>query len=89
MPSPIYLQKSQADSSPAISAVAVTPDNSNDLSVIPARALWIGTAGDVSVDPADGANTAVVFKNASGLLPVSVKRVRSTNTTASNIVALY
>lgn len=72
---------------PAPKAIAVTPHNSNDLTV-PALALWIGTSGDVSVEMLDD-GSAIVFKNVSGLLPVQVTRVNSTATTATDIVALW
>jgi hypothetical protein len=67
-------------------AFAVTPADGSDFAN-PARALYVGTAGDLNVDTVDG--TTVLFKNvAVGFFPVACKRVRSTNTTASNIVGL-
>lgn len=72
---------------PASRAVAVTPSDSDDLD-FSARALWVGVAGDVSLDLIEG-GSAVVFKNVQGLLPVRAARVRSTATTATDIVALY
>ena len=74
--------------SPAASAAAVTPNDSVDLDP-PARALYIGVAGDVKVDMF-GAGTAVVFTAMPvGEHPIRVTRVYSTDTTATNIVALY
>ena len=60
----------------------------NDLAQV-ARALYVGTAGDLNVDLVDG--STVVFPSVLGgaILPVRVKRVRSSSTTASNSVALY
>ena len=76
------------NTAPAEGAVAVTPSDSTDLTYM-ARALYIGGAGNVNVDVADG--TTVVFAGlaAGTILPVRVKRVRATSTTATNIVALY
>jgi hypothetical protein len=81
---------------PAPNMVAVVPSNSADL-IYPACRLYVGTAGDVAVygladsvaNPAG--QTPVVFKNvnAGQILPILVARVLATNTTASNIVALY
>ena len=73
----------------AVDAVAVTPNDSTDLDPGPCRALYIGGSGDVSIDIAE--NTAVVFVGLSAgqILPVQAVRVRSTSTTATNIVALY
>ncbi len=52
------------------------------------RALYVGTTGDVKVTTAD--DTDVTFTAVPvGILPVQAKRVFSTGTTASNIVALY
>ena len=76
---------SQLDS-PAQFAAAVTPSDSGDLGVV-SRALWIGEAGDVAVTTAGGSE--VTFKGVSGLLPVRVRRVRETGTTAAEIVAVW
>ncbi len=73
--------------SPAESGVAVTPHDSNNLPNT-TRALWVGVSGDVSVEMKTS-GTALVFKNAQGLLPYRVTRVNSTNTTATDIVALW
>lgn len=75
---------------PATGMVAVSPSDSTDLSR-PTRGLFIGGAGNVSVVPAYDSETAVVFNGlaAGALLPIVVKRVNATDTTATNIVALY
>jgi hypothetical protein len=51
--------------------------------------IYVGTSGDVAVVP-ENDNTSVVFKNfPSGLvLPVKVKKVLSTGTTASDLVGV-
>lgn len=71
---------------PAQDAAAVTP---NDTTEVDARALYIGTGGNVQIQTAKG--TTVVFANvvAGTILDVRAKIVFSTNTTASDIVALY
>jgi hypothetical protein len=75
---------------PATNFLAVTPHNSTNFS--PARALYIGVAGDVTAVSIaiDGAETAVLFKNipAGTILPIRTKRVNATGTTATDIVAL-
>jgi hypothetical protein len=73
---------------PAASASAVTTSDSVDFSY-PARALYIGGAGNVAVVLESG--TAVTFSAvpAGAILPVVCKRVNATNTTATSIVALY
>lgn len=73
---------------PAVYAGAVTASDSVNLSSI-ARALYVGTGGNIAaVMPNDD---VVLFSNVQSgqILPVRVKRVNATNTTASNIVALY
>jgi hypothetical protein len=73
--------------SPARNAAAVTTHNTNDLPVV-ARALWIGGEGDISVIMA-GDDTPVTFRGVFGLVPFSVRRVRTTGTTATDIVAIW
>jgi hypothetical protein len=76
------------NSDPADNAVAVVPSDSTDLTYV-ASALIIGVGGTVIVDTAGG-QTGVAIKVQSGqILPLRVTRVRSTNTTATDIVALY
>lgn len=73
---------------PAQSAFALTASDSADVPNGTCRALYVGTGGNVSV--ITGGST-VTFVGVLGgtVLPVSCSRVRSTGTTASNIVALY
>lgn len=71
---------------PATSAVAVVINTPFDDT---ARALFVGVGGDVSLVTLNG--DTVVFKNVpSGtILPVACTNVTTTNTTATNLVALY
>jgi hypothetical protein len=75
--------------SPAENAAAVTPSDSTDLTTS-ARGLYIGGDGNVVVDMV-GTGSTITFTGltAGTILPVRVKRVRSTNTTATPIVALW
>jgi len=88
--------------SPARRAIAVTPSDTKDVTnatgdAAPgyAKSLWIGVTGNIAVVTAGdqtngGAGTAVTFSNVPvGWFPVQVRRVMSTNTTASSIVAVY
>ena len=81
--------KVSQNGSKASDAVAVTPDDSNDLASVPTYGLYIGTTGDVKVDMADG--STVTFSGLKGgiVYPFEVKRVYATDTTATDIVALY
>lgn len=73
---------------PADYGTAITPSDSTDLSKN-ARALYVGSSGSVSVDFPDG--STIVFYGVMGgtILPIRVKRVRATDTTATNIIALF
>lgn len=73
-------------SSPAIDAVAVTPSDANDLAQV-TRAIYVGSEGDLAVTMFSGAN--VTFTAVVGVLPIRAKRVFSTGTTATGIVALW
>lgn len=82
-------------------AFAVTPNDNQDLpnaagtapTPFYAKALYIGVTGDVKVtmagDKGNPTSAPVVFKSVPvGLLNVQVRRVWSTGTSATNIVAL-
>lgn len=71
---------------PAGSAEAVTPHDVNELTYI-TRGLYIGVGGDVTVVMYTG--ETVLHSNVPGgsILPLAVKQVKSTGTTASSIVA--
>ncbi len=73
-------------SSPAVNAAEVTPSDTADLPVT-TRAIWIGVAGDIVVQMAEGAEVALT--GVSGMLPLRVERALSTGTTANGIVALW
>lgn len=74
--------------SPATEAVAVTPSDTVDLTNY-ARSIYVGGVGTVRVDMVgSGASIDFVGVQAGTVLPISVKRIRSTGTTATSIVAL-
>lgn len=75
------------DVSAARKAVAVTKSDSTILETT--RALYIGVTGDVAVIMADGGSAVTFTAVPVGLLPVQVTKVMSTNTTATNIMAMY
>lgn len=63
---------------------AVTPDDDEDFST--PGFLYVGGAGNVAVIAADDTDSVVLHSVAAGtILPIIVKRVLSTGTTASNI----
>lgn len=71
----------------AYDAASVTPNDSTDIR--PTRALFVGAAGDIKVDMSLGTTLTFANVQAGSILPVQVKRVYSTDTTATDIVALY
>lgn len=62
----------------------------SDSTVVACSALYVGTTGDVAILAADD-SAAVTFSSvpAGSIIPVACQKVMSTNTTASNIVAIY
>lgn len=80
---------------PATNCVAVTPSDTVNIapptdSAKTCKGLYVGTTGNVAVLCIDDtAAVTFVAVPAGAILPVSAKRVNSTNTTASNIVAMF
>ena len=74
-------------SSPAMDGFAVTPSNATNFNAW-ARGLYIGGAGNVVLVTPGGTQLTFVGLVAGQILPVACGRVNSTNTTATNIVAL-
>jgi hypothetical protein len=72
---------------PAIGAVSPTLD----VDIVPtySRALWVGGAGNVSVVTSVGENVTFVGVQAGTLLPIRVRRINSSGTTATSLLALY
>lgn len=77
---------------PAANAVAVTPNDSTDLTFV-TRGLFVGGGGNLVVimadQPVDATTVTFTGVPAGTILPIAVRRVRSTSTTATNIVALW
>lgn len=76
---------------PGKNLLAVTPSDSANITNYPnVRGLWVGGAGNVAILAADdSAAVTLVGVQAGTLIPIRVKRVNSTNTTATSIVAIY
>lgn len=79
--------ESSGVSGPATHFPAITPSDSVPI-LGGTRALYVGVGGNVSVISAAG-NTTTFANVATGtILPIRVTHVRSTGTTATNIVGL-
>jgi hypothetical protein len=87
--SDLYKKFPSAIDSPAEHAFAVTPTNTTELNIA-TRSLYVGGSGNLNVIlVGDTANTLFVGVGAGTILPIRVKVVHATNTTATNIVGLY
>lgn len=76
------------ETGPAQYAVAVVPNDGVNFTFGQARALYVGVAGNITLDTPN--NTAVLFTAVPvGILPVAAVRVRATGTVATGILALY
>jgi len=73
---------------PARCAASVTPEDAQDLPQF-SRAIYIGTGGDVTVQMVEGMQATFSAVPGGSILPVRVRRVLSTGTTAAGIVALW
>lgn len=69
-------------------AAVVTPSDTVDLPT-GVGMLYIGGAGNVNVDTASGQTVLFNSVTAGSRLPVLVKRVRATSTTATNMRICY
>ena len=76
------------NTAPAEGAISVTPNDSNDLTYL-ARSLFVGTSGNIAVNMADGSSVTFANVQSGQFLPIRVKRILATGTTATNILALY
>lgn len=72
---------------PAESASAITPSDSARFA--PTKGVFVGASGDLHVLMANG--DEVTFADVAGgvVHPLSVTRIYSTDTTATDIIALY
>lgn len=70
-------------------AVAVTPNDSADLLNGVTKGIYVGGGGNVVVTMADGVDATLTGLLVGTIYPFSVKRVKATSTTATNIIALY
>lgn len=89
-PSDPYYNYPQQMGTPARAAAAVTPSDTTDLSIY-AKALYIGTAGDleVTLTNMDDGTSVVLADHPAGYAPLQVKRVWAAGTAALDIVALF
>lgn len=81
-----FADRTPALSGPATDLLPVTPNDGADLTHV-AVALYVVTGGTVVIDTVAGGTRSVVVPDF-GFLPVGVRRVRASGTTATGIHAL-
>lgn len=67
-------------------AAVITPSDSADLAFI-TSGIWVGGAGNMNVDTYEGDTVLISGIAAGTFLPIKVRRIHSTSTTATLIVA--
>ena len=83
----IFEDRSSGLESPGYNAAEITPSDTTDLAFT-SRALFVGAPGDLRVTTAGG--DTVTFANlAAGFVPLRIRRVHASGTTASSIVAVW
>ncbi len=83
-----YQGRAEDIAAPARRGFAITASDSTDLSA-ETRAIYVGSAGDLSVVLSSGDEVTLAGVAGGSLLPVRAKRVKSTGTTAGQLVGLY
>lgn len=74
-------------------AAAITPSDTVNISLpgaaVQVSAVYVGGAGAVVAVYQDGTTATFAAVPVGTVLPISVKRINSTSTTATNLLALY
>ena len=73
---------------PASHAEAVSVHDTNELNAV-TRALYVGAPGDVKVTMYGGDEVTFVGVSGGTILPIRVKKVFDTGTSASSMIALW
>ncbi len=73
--------------SPAIHGFAITPNDGADLPEV-TRAIYVGGSGALSLVLSSGAEVVVSGVPGGTMLPIRVRRLKATSTTATLIVGL-
>ena len=72
---------------PYENAFAVTPADSNLANVV--RGFYVGVTGNVAVMTVNDETVIFLAVPAGEIIPVRCKQIRTTSTTATNIIGLY
>lgn len=88
MPSNPFEYSADSVSSPARNCVPVVPNDASDLPLV-TKALYVGTGGNIVLRSVDATADVTLANVPSGsVLPIRVRAIRATGTTASQIVSL-
>lgn len=66
---------------------AITPHDTTDIPLT--RKVYVGGAGNLVAVDADGTATSFIAVPVGTVLDIRVRRINATNTTATNLVAIY
>jgi hypothetical protein len=69
-------------------ALDITPSDANYLSR-PVRAIYVGGTGNLAVTMEDGSEVTFQAIPVATILPIRVKQVKATGTTATLLIGLY
>lgn len=83
-----YEGRAENIAGPARRGFAITPSDTVDLTA-ETRAIYVGAAGDLGLILSSGDEIGLVGVAGGTVLPVRVRRVKATGTTAANLVGLY
>ena len=78
----------ETTTTPAATFLAITPSNSTDLDDL-TKAVYVGGAGNIVAVDWLGNTCTFTGVLAGTVLPIRVRRINSTSTTATALVALY
>jgi hypothetical protein len=73
--------------SPAARTFTITKHDTNEVAEV-TRALYVGTGGTLAITDAAGNDTVLVNVASGAILPIRVRRVKATGSTAADIVGL-
>jgi hypothetical protein len=82
-----FNSRAEGLTAPARHGFAITPADGADLGEL-TRALYVGGAGNITLVMASGAELLLSGVPAGSLLPLRVRRVKATGTTATALVGL-
>jgi hypothetical protein len=83
----LFHSYSDQASDPARRAFAVIPNDTTELAITP-KALLVGTAGNLVLRAVDSSDDVTIAASAGQIVPIRASFVRSTGTTAGQIVGL-